>query len=152
MLPPAPLTDPYVPISSIRFFTGELRSRRRSNERATIRDSSARKGVKVGVRSRPRSRFDVEIYHSTQSASHGPEPPLVSILPVQLSTAVSCTGLQGSKSSPVSRQRFSPRGAPLPSIGYAALRSMPNGFGAWVFAHCLQGGVRRSPQAQFGIV
>jgi hypothetical protein len=36
MLPPPPLTDPDVPISSIRFFTGELRSQQRIDERSGL--------------------------------------------------------------------------------------------------------------------
>src|SRR5262245_62482560 len=39
-----PLTDPYVPISSIRFFTGEFRSRRCIDGRSVLRATGAALG------------------------------------------------------------------------------------------------------------
>jgi hypothetical protein len=110
MLPSLPPTEPDVPISSIRFLTGELRSRRCMTPSATRLSRKARRwGCEIESKFRCRDRLPNAVLWTV--------PPLVSILPVPLSVVVSWTGLQGSRSSPVSRQRSSPRDASLPSIG-----------------------------------
>ena len=91
-MPSSPLTDPDVRISRFRFFTGELRSQQRTD---AVRDSSVKKGAQVGVKATP--LFDLA------------------------SSAIRCRFVDRFARlkvlSHVARQRFSPRDAPLSSIG-----------------------------------